>query len=88
MLIEAAEATGRAESRPGPGGRLLAQAWLETCFKAWQKHGQMVRSSVLNVATLLHAQWEGSSTMMRDFGCVRKKDTRGHHYRSEHAFVT
>ncbi|CAL8471668.1 g11210 [Coccomyxa elongata] len=41
MLIEAAEATGRSESRPGPGGRLLAQAWLETCFKAWQKHGQM-----------------------------------------------
>ena len=43
MLIEAAEAVGRVQMRPGPGGRLLAQAWLETCYLAWRKHGQMVR---------------------------------------------
>lgn len=42
MLIEAAEAVGHAQMRTGPGGRLLAQAWLETCYSAWRKHGQMV----------------------------------------------
>ncbi|EIE21836.1 glycoside hydrolase [Coccomyxa subellipsoidea C-169] len=41
MLIEAAEAVGRAQMRASPDGRLLAQAWLETCFAAWRKHRQM-----------------------------------------------
>lgn len=43
MLTEAAEAIGRAQMRACSGGRLLAQVWLETCFAAWRKHGQMVR---------------------------------------------
>ena len=61
MLIEAAEAVGHAQMRAGPGGRLLAQAWLETCYSAWHKHGQMVSScrSPCNTAVMSKQEGDG-----------------------------
>lgn len=74
MLIEAAENVHRAQkrTRAGPGGRLLAQAWLETCFKAWQKHGQMVGCvALLCVLCLLHL-----SITLESVRVMRKNTTR------------